>query len=200
MTHDPDDDDLDPDAPISAAEAAHARGFGELVDRAVSGRVPAAMSADDRALLEVATVIRGTAGKIELAEPRARALVDAALLAAVDRDRPRTLSVPPPVGGAAPPDVIPLTARKRPLLPWIAATVATAVWETVATVIPGPMPRPRRISAMASVPLAQPTACWPAPSQAANSCSKAAPSRPRMYQPDSSARCTAASISAFWAR
>ena len=81
----------------------------------------------------------------------------------------------------------------------IAATVATAVCETVTTVEPSPMPRPRRISASASVPLAQPTARV-VPSQAAYSCSKASPSLPRMYQPEASARATAASISAFCAR
>ncbi len=78
----------------------------------------------------------------------------------------------------------------------IAATVATAVCDTVTTVLPAPMPSPRKASAIASVPLPQPTAV-PAPSQAANSASKARPSWPRIYQPDSSARATAASISAL---
>ena len=81
----------------------------------------------------------------------------------------------------------------------MAATVATAVWETVTTVLPGPMPMPRSVSASASVPLAQPTArFWPC--QAAYSRSKASPSLPRMYQPEPSARSTAASISSLWAR
>jgi hypothetical protein len=87
----------------------------------------------------------------------------------------------------------------------MAATVATAVWLTVTTVLPSPMPMPRRMSMMASVPLAQPTACMVGapgllPSQAANSASKASPSRPRMYQPEASARATAASISGWSAR
>ena len=77
----------------------------------------------------------------------------------------------------------------------MAATVATAVCETVATAQPGPTPSARNASASASVPLAQPMA-WAAPSQAANSVSKARPSTPRMYQPEASARATAASISA----
>ncbi len=128
MTHDP-DDDFDPDDPVSPAELAHARGFGDLVDRAVGGRgVPAAMSADDRALVEVATVIRGAAGRIALTDARATALVDAALLAAVDRDRPRSVSVPPPLGAPHPPEVIAIaSARSRSRLPWIAATIATAI-------------------------------------------------------------------------
>ena len=81
----------------------------------------------------------------------------------------------------------------------IAATVATAVWDTVTTVAPAPMPSPRSASVSASVPLAQPTA-RAAPCQAAYSASKASPSLPRMYQPDPSARATAASIAAFCAR
>src|SRR4028118_2017703 len=66
----------------------------------------------------------------------------------------------------------------------IAATVATAVWDTVATVAPSPMPKPRRISASASVPLAQPPA-RAAPSHAANPRSNASHSRQGAYQPPS---------------
>ena len=81
----------------------------------------------------------------------------------------------------------------------MAATVATAVWETVTTVQPGPMPRPRSARAIASVPLPQPTT-EETPSQAANSASKARSSLPRIYQPEDSARATASSISGFSAR
>ena len=41
----------------------------------------------------------------------------------------------------------------------IAATVATAVWLTVKTASPGPMPAARSASTSASVPLATPIAC-----------------------------------------
>ena len=71
MAHDPDapeprDPDGDPlsgpvpapDVPPDGAERARARGFGELVDKVLAGRTPAAVPADDRALLEVATAIR----------------------------------------------------------------------------------------------------------------------------------------------
>src|SRR5438105_139734 len=50
-----DDDDFlagpvpEPDAEPSATERAHARTFGELVDKTLAGRTPPAMSADDRA-------------------------------------------------------------------------------------------------------------------------------------------------------
>lgn len=80
-----------------------------------------------------------------------------------------------------------------------AATVATAVCDTVATVAPGPTSNARSANASASVPLPQPTACA-APSHAANSDSNALTSSPRMYQPDVSTRCTAASISPRSAR
>src|ERR1700712_4079999 len=81
----------------------------------------------------------------------------------------------------------------------IAATVATAVWETVTTEQPEPMSRARKASAMASVPLPQPIT-EDTPSQAANSASKARSSLPRMYQPEDRAQATASSISDFNAR
>ena len=125
-----DDEIPDPDTEPTAAEKASARAFGELVDRVIAGRgTPAAMSADDRALVEVATVIRGAAGKIDLEPARASALIDAALVAAVDKDRPRSASLPPPVGGAgASADVIAMTSRpRRRVLPWAIAAVSSAV-------------------------------------------------------------------------
>jgi hypothetical protein len=86
-----DDDDNDllgapvpaPDDEPTAAERAHAKAFAELVDKTLSGRTPAAMNTDDRALLEVATVIRAASGNIELAQPRRRTLIEDALRQAV---------------------------------------------------------------------------------------------------------------------
>ena len=83
------DDDIltgpvpDPDAEPTAAERAHARTFAELVDKTLSGRTPPAMSADDRALLEVATVIRATSGGLPLAVGKKRALIEGVLRQAV---------------------------------------------------------------------------------------------------------------------
>ena len=83
------DDDLltgsvpDPGAEPTPAELAHARRFSELVDKTLAGRTPPAMSADDRALLEVATVIRAANGAIELAASRKSSLVEDALRQAV---------------------------------------------------------------------------------------------------------------------
>jgi len=83
-----DDDTLtglvpEPDAEPTPAELAHARRFAELVDQTRSGRAPAAISADDRALLEVATVIRATHGGLELSASRQRQVVEDALRQAI---------------------------------------------------------------------------------------------------------------------
>ena len=81
----------------------------------------------------------------------------------------------------------------------IAATVATAVCETVMTASPGPTSQARKASAIASVPFPTPTT-WRAPRNAANSFSNAATSPPKIYQPLSSARAMALRISASCAR
>jgi len=73
----------EPDAEASAAERAHAKTFAELVDKTLAGRMPAAMSADDRALVEVATVIRAASGEVELPVARRHAAVEDALRQAV---------------------------------------------------------------------------------------------------------------------
>ena len=86
-----DDDTLtgavpDPDTEPTPTELARARRFADLVDKTLSGRTPPAMSADDRALLEVATVIRATSGGFELAPSAARAAVEDALRQAIGVD------------------------------------------------------------------------------------------------------------------
>jgi len=84
-----DDDDIltgpvpAPDAEATGSERAHAKTFADLVDKTLTGRTPPAMSADDRALLEVATVIRATAGSIELSASKRRSIVEDALRQAV---------------------------------------------------------------------------------------------------------------------
>jgi hypothetical protein len=84
-----DDDDLltgpvpAPGDEPSAAERAHAKAFAELVDKTLAGRTPGVMNTDDRALLEVATVIRAASGNVELAQPRRRLLIEDALRQAV---------------------------------------------------------------------------------------------------------------------
>jgi len=104
-----DDDDAEP----TAAERAHAKTFGDLVDKTLAGRTPPAMSADDRALLEVATVIRAAHGKAELSASRQKSVVEDALRTAV--------------GGAGASStgagVIPIS-RKRARAPWIVAVAS----------------------------------------------------------------------------
>jgi hypothetical protein len=72
-----------PDDEPSAAERTHAKAFADLVDKTLAGRTPGVMNTDDRALLEVATVIRAASGNVELAQPRRRALIEDALRQAV---------------------------------------------------------------------------------------------------------------------
>ncbi|MBA3391865.1 MAG: hypothetical protein H0T89_04430 [Deltaproteobacteria bacterium] len=122
------DDDIltspvpEPDAEPTAAERAHAKTFADLVDKTLSGRTPAAMSADDRALLEVATVIRVTSGGLPLSPGKQRSIVEDVLASAL--------------GGAARgpsgslPGVTPITAargRARRVAPWAIAGISTLV-------------------------------------------------------------------------
>jgi hypothetical protein len=115
-----DDDNLgrvpDPDTEPSPAELAHARRFAELVDKTLSGRTPPAMPAGDRALLEVATVIRATHGKVELTASKRHAAVEAALRQSI---------------GASPAGSVQVTpiarARMWRRAPWIVAGTATLV-------------------------------------------------------------------------
>lgn len=117
-----DDDDIltgpvpGPDAEPTAAERAHAKTFADLVDKTLAGRTPPAMSADDRALLEVATVIRAAHGNAPLAASAQRSIVEDALRTAV--------------GGPATslPGVTSIeTARKRRWVPWTIAGASTLV-------------------------------------------------------------------------
>ena len=109
---------LPPDAEATATERAHAKTFAELVDKTLAGRTPPAMTADDRALLEVATVIRAASGNVELAAATRTSIVEAALRRAV--------------GGAAPAtdaSVVPLSrrGRVRRFAPWSIAAASMLV-------------------------------------------------------------------------
>jgi hypothetical protein len=114
---DPEDGDLldgavpAPDAASTGSEAAHAHRFGELIDKALTGRAPAAMTADDRALLEVATVIRAASGGGGLAATRQRALVEEALRQGVGEAAPSERSRAPIVA----------LPRTRRWAPWVIA-------------------------------------------------------------------------------
>jgi len=80
----------------------------------------------------------------------------------------------------------------------IAATVATAVCDTVNTSSPAPIPQARNASSIASVPLPAPTA-WPIRAKWQTPLERL-DLLPRMYWPLASTRATAASISAFCSR
>jgi len=117
----PPDDVPEPDAEPTAAEKAQARAFGELLDKALAGRTPPAMAADDRELLEVATIIRAVSHPPELAAARTGALVEGALRQAVgDAGRP-SVSDPAIVAIDA------ARARRRTRLPWTIAITSSAV-------------------------------------------------------------------------
>jgi hypothetical protein len=123
-----DDDTLtgsvpDPETEPTAAELAHARRFAEVVDKTLSGRTPPAMSAEDRALLEAATVIRATRGNLELAPGRQQALIEEALRQAIGDAPSAGASVAPPPPAAS-------TAQARAQMrwtPWIVAGTTTLV-------------------------------------------------------------------------
>lgn len=113
-----------PDDVADAAEKAHARAFGDLIDKVIAGRSPAAVPADDRALLEVATVIRAAARPPELGAARTRSIVEAALATAIERRGGGRMSDP----SLSVPDVVPIgRARARRAAPWIIAGVSSAI-------------------------------------------------------------------------
>ncbi len=153
-----------PDDEPTAAELAHARAFASLVDRALAGRAPAAMSADDggglphagsgaewrrgsidRALVEAATVIRAATGGLELPAARKSSLVEAALRQAIGE--------PPVVTAARIAPVVALSSRRR-WLPWSIAATSTAIAAAaiVALWVRAPRPVPPMPTAAAAVP------------------------------------------------
>ena len=70
----------DDEGPVTPAEQAHAEAFGRLVDGLLHGEpLPPAMDSDDRALLEVATVVVASSRPVELDGERVKRLVDQAL-------------------------------------------------------------------------------------------------------------------------
>jgi hypothetical protein len=110
-----------PDEPESSTERAHARTFADLVDRSLTGgRPPPAMSADDRALLEVATVIRAAHGNAELGAARRSSIVEDALRQAIGGG--------PTTQSGASGNVAPIgAARTRRWVPWAIAGTSTLV-------------------------------------------------------------------------
>jgi hypothetical protein len=139
-TQDDDSPMPDPDREPTPAELAHAQRFAELVDKTLSGRTPPAVSADDRALLEVATVIRAGHGNAELAPARQRSIVEDALRQAIG-DAPNARPVTPIA-----------KARTRRSVPWIVAGASTLVAAAALAMLwlrpPAPTARARASVAM----------------------------------------------------
>lgn len=143
------DDDLlngpvpEPDAAASSSERAHAKTFADIVDKTIAGRTPPAMSADDRALLEVATVIRAASGKAELSAAKRSSLVEDALRQAVGG-----------AGAKSTTTVVPIErARRRRWVPWAIAAGSSLV--AVAAILMLWLRAPERVqvnTATATVP------------------------------------------------
>ena len=102
----------------SPSERARAKAFADIVDKAITGRAPAVMSADDRALLEVATVIRAANGQAELAASRQRSIVEDALRQAIGDASANTSGQ---LG------VIPIGSARKKWLPWVITGASTAI-------------------------------------------------------------------------
>ncbi len=107
-----------PDAEATASERSHAKTFADLVDKTLAGRMPPAMSADDRTLLEVTTVIRAAHGNAELGAAKTRSIVEEALRQAVGGNPAATS------GNVTP---IPSQMRSRRWAPWAIAAASTIV-------------------------------------------------------------------------
>lgn len=148
------DDDIltgaiaDPDTEATAQERARARSFAELVDKTLAGRTPGVMSTDDRALLEVATVIRAATADVELAPEKRSSIVEAALRKAVgDTKKPAAAAIA----------VVPVTrARRAPRAPWIVTGTSMLV-AAAAVVLWIRVPRPSRQSALPENQTMRPT-------------------------------------------
>ncbi|MDB4961722.1 MAG: hypothetical protein JWP01_1721 [Myxococcales bacterium] len=106
----------EPEAEATSAERAYAKTFADVVDKTLSGRAPAAMSADDRALIEVATVIRAANGTMELAPSKQRSIIEDALRQAVGTGASTSGSVTPIARG-----------RAKRWVPWTVAAMSTLV-------------------------------------------------------------------------
>ena len=106
----------EPDAEATPSERAHAKTFADIVDKSLVGRTPVAMSADDRALLEVATVISAANGGMELSAGKQRSIVEDALRQAVGGVGASSGSVTPIARG-----------RAKRWMPWAVTAVSTLV-------------------------------------------------------------------------
>jgi hypothetical protein len=118
-----DDDDLltgpvpTPEAEPTQSERMRAKAFADLVDKTFAGRsTPPAMSADERALLEVATVIRAASGSVELPAAKRTSIVEDALRQAIGG-----------AGAATSGAVVPIARARKRWVPWAIAGASALV-------------------------------------------------------------------------
>ena len=118
-----DDDDIltgpvpSPEADATPSERMRAKAFADLVDKTLAGaRTPPAMSADERALLEVATVIRAAGGKAELSAQKRSSIVEDALRQAVGG-----------AGAGVSGSVVPIERARKRWVPWAVAGASALV-------------------------------------------------------------------------
>jgi len=107
----------EPDAEATPSERAHAKTFADIVDKTLVGRTPVAMSADDRALLEVATVISAANGGMELAASKRHSIVEDALRQAIGGAGAGTRGSVTPIA----------RGRVKRWMPWAVAAASTLV-------------------------------------------------------------------------
>ncbi|MEM9489114.1 MAG: hypothetical protein AAGC55_08215 [Myxococcota bacterium] len=163
----------DHDAPASPGEVAQAESLARLIDSVMAGdALPPAIESEQRALAEMAGMIRASTREIELAAPRRAALIDEVLGAVGRTDSTRDLAdrasgrdasaqpsddradaAPAPSDaddqtgrGDSPDGTVDLaTYRRHRLLraaPWIMTTVATAAAVLLLVVRPVSSPQP----------------------------------------------------------
>ncbi|MBL9014842.1 MAG: hypothetical protein JNL83_11735 [Myxococcales bacterium] len=138
-----------PDAEATPSERAHAKTFADIIDKTIAGKTPPAMSADDRALVEVATVIRAANGQMELAAGKQRSIVEDALRQAIGgAAATSTLGGPTPIG----------KARAKRWVPWAISAVSTMV--AAAAVLVLWLRAPKHETVTVDRPVAQMPASW----------------------------------------
>lgn len=120
-----------PDDPEATGERARAESFADMVDLMVAGDdLPAVLAQEQRALLEVATLVRSASVEVPLHADRRDALIDSALTQVIEGSPSgRSLRDSDPAGTpVSAPGVTPLRPRNRVLqaLPWAVTAIAAA--------------------------------------------------------------------------
>ncbi len=130
MSHDDDRPIPEPDAPVEDGEQARAEEFAELLDGMLDGSArPAAMDADNRALLEVANMVVASTHSLELDGAKSSHLIDSALEAAITGRKPVLTTVADGDSEQRGEAVVSLAERRSRIgrsIPWAVAITAAA--------------------------------------------------------------------------